>query len=157
MKRVFSALVFVSAVGFTASAFVRADGNPYAPQPQSSLRQMLSIDWKKGPNLPQGLQDSVVGILDHTLVTAGGFCQGSAGWSNAKELAAKKPGRYPRGFLNKAWALNLDNPEFGMVAAARFSRDWTTRRRWHRRQRQTLQLGRVQLLRIRFATATAIG
>ena len=87
--------------------------SPYAPQPQASLKPMLSIDWKKGPDLPQGFQDSVVGILGSALVTAGGFCQGSAGWPNAKELAAKKPGRYPRGFLNKAWALNLDNLSSG--------------------------------------------
>ena len=118
---------------------------------------MLSIDWKKGPDLPQGFQDSVVGILDHTLVTAGGFCQGSAGWPNAKELAAKKPGRYPRGFLNKAWALNLDNASLGWSRLPDFPASGRQGGVGHCRQRQTLLLGRVQLFAIRFATATAIG
>ena len=30
-----------------------------------------------------------------------------------RELAAKKPGRYPRGFLNKAWGLDLKDPTRG--------------------------------------------
>jgi hypothetical protein len=43
---------------------------------------MLAIEWKNGPILPQGFQDNVVGIVDHTLVTACGFCQGAVGWGN---------------------------------------------------------------------------
>jgi len=67
---------------------------------------MLSIDWKKGPDLPQGFQDSVGGVIGHTLVTACGFCQG-------KVQIASKPGRYPRGFLKKVWGLDLENPSKG--------------------------------------------
>jgi N-acetylneuraminic acid mutarotase len=104
-------LLVAMAIGAVDTA--RGEDSPYAPQPQSSLRPMLSIDWKKGPDLPQGFQDSVVGIVDHTLVTAGGFCQGSSGWANRKELDVKKPGRYPRGFLNNAWGLDLENPTRG--------------------------------------------
>ena len=29
-----------------------------APQPQNTLKQMLKITWSKGPDLPQGFQDS---------------------------------------------------------------------------------------------------
>lgn len=106
-----SLVVFAVAAstGLVGAAYVQGEG-PYEPQAQASLRPVLSIQWKKGPNLPQGFQDSVVGVLGHTLVTAGGFCQGSIGWPNAKELDVIKPGRYPRGFLNKAWALDLENP-----------------------------------------------
>ena len=39
-------------------------------------------------------------------MTACGFCQG-------KQQIASKPGRYPRGFLNKAWGLDLENPAAG--------------------------------------------
>ena len=31
--------------------------NPYAPQSQDTLKPMLSIEWQKGPNLPQGFQE----------------------------------------------------------------------------------------------------
>jgi N-acetylneuraminic acid mutarotase len=111
----YSISVVVPVMGMIFGGISVANGQTdlYAPQTQSSLRQMLSIVWKKGPDLPQGLQDSFVGIVDHTLVTSCGFCQGSAAWANAKELDAKKPGRYPRGFLNKTWGLDLENPAGG--------------------------------------------
>jgi hypothetical protein len=80
--------------------------NPDASQPLVPLAQMLSIDWKKGPDLPQGFQDSCGGVIGHTLVTACGFCQG-------KQQIASKPGRYPRGFLKKVWGLDLENPSKG--------------------------------------------
>ena len=77
---------------------------PPASRPLVPLEQMLSIDWKKGPDLPQGFQDSCGGVIGHTLVTACGFCQG-------KQQIASKPGRYPRGFVKKAWGLDLDDPQ----------------------------------------------
>jgi N-acetylneuraminic acid mutarotase len=80
-----------------------ADG-PYAPQPQDTLKPMLAIQWKKGPNLPQGFQDSAGGILHDTLVTVGGFCSGHTG-------VPGKAATYPRGFLDKVWGLNLQSPE----------------------------------------------
>ena len=85
----------------------------YAPQPQDSLRQMFSITWQKGPNLPQGFQDSDGGIVNNTLISVGGFCQGTTGWANQAQLDAEKPGVYPRGFLQKAWGLNLQSPGAG--------------------------------------------
>jgi N-acetylneuraminic acid mutarotase len=63
---------------------------------------MLKITWSTGPNLPQGFQDSDGGILDDTLITVAGFCSGGL-----EEDDKRKPGRYPRGFLNKGWSLNL--------------------------------------------------
>jgi N-acetylneuraminic acid mutarotase len=74
------------------------------PQGQASLRQMLTITWKKGPDLPQGFQDSSGGIIGSTLITVAGFGQGQKGVSG-------KPNRYPRGFLKRAWGLDLSKPE----------------------------------------------
>ncbi|MCK5527996.1 MAG: hypothetical protein KAJ05_12660 [Candidatus Latescibacteria bacterium] len=42
------------------------------PHEAPSLLRMLNITWKKGPDLPQGLQDSSGGILNNTLITSGG-------------------------------------------------------------------------------------
>ncbi|MBN1341978.1 MAG: hypothetical protein JXQ73_04820 [Phycisphaerae bacterium] len=60
---------------------------------------MLKIRWTRGPNLPQGFQDSDGGILHNTLVTACGFCSGKA--------IPAKPDKYPRGFFKKVWGLDL--------------------------------------------------
>ena len=78
--------------------------SPSAPQPQDTLKPMLSIQWKKGPNLPQGFQDSAGGILHNTLVTVGGFCSGQTG-------VPGKAATYPRGFLKKVWGLKLQSPQ----------------------------------------------
>ena len=79
-----------------------------SPQLQQSLSPMLQIDWKRGPNLPQGFQDSDGGIICGQLITVGGFCSGGLKADNQH-----KPGRYPRGFLDKAWGLNLKRPSDG--------------------------------------------
>jgi N-acetylneuraminic acid mutarotase len=73
---------------------------------------MLKITWTRGPNLPQGFQDSDGGIVKMTLVTACGFCSG-------KQLPAK-PGRYPRGFLKKVWGLYLADPKADWAALPDF-------------------------------------
>jgi N-acetylneuraminate epimerase len=98
----------------------KEDDSQYAPQPQDSLKLMLSIEWKKGPDLPQGFQDSGFGMVGRTLVTAGGFCQGTSGWADGKLLDQLKPGRYPRGFLNKAWMFDLDHSDLGWRALPAF-------------------------------------
>jgi len=72
---------------------------PYAPQTETELKPLLKITWSRGPDLPQGFQDSAVGIINNTLVTVGGFCSGAD--------SPEKPGRYPRGFLKKVWGLDL--------------------------------------------------
>lgn len=82
-------------------------------QTQESLPKLLSITWAKGPNLPQGFQDSDGGIIGHTLITACGFCQGCEAWKNGSELSSSKPGCYPRGFLKKVWGLNLNDFDSG--------------------------------------------
>lgn len=102
------ALEILTATGFIASSLAGEQANSPASQPSVPLEQMLSIDWKKGPDLPQGFQDSCGGVIGHTLVTACGFCQG-------KVQIASKPGRYPRGFLKKVWGLDLENPSKGWV------------------------------------------
>jgi len=70
---------------------------------QDRLRPLLKIDWDRGPDLPQGFQDSDGGIIHGALVTVGGFCSGGLPEDNRR-----KPGRYPRGFLKKGWTLDLD-------------------------------------------------
>ncbi len=99
-------------------------GGGTAPQPEAELATMLHITWSRGPDLPQGFQDSNGGVYKNRLISIGGFC---AGHDNDK-----KPGKYPRGFLKKVWALDLadeaagwkDLPEFpgdarqGLLAVA---------------------------------------
>jgi N-acetylneuraminic acid mutarotase len=64
---------------------------------------MLRITWKKGPDLPQGLQDNGAGIIGKALISVGGFCSGQ------KDVPGK-PDKYPRGFLKKVWGLDLSQP-----------------------------------------------
>ena len=59
---------------------------------QRRLPTLLTIDWKKGPSLPQGFQDSQGDIIGDWLISAGGFCSGQKGIPG-------KPKTYPRGFL----------------------------------------------------------
>jgi N-acetylneuraminic acid mutarotase len=85
-------------LGIVGTMPTLAEENP-APQAQKAVRPMLKIAWSRGPDLPQGLQDGNVGVIGNTLVMACGFCSG--------QEHASKPGRYPRGFLNKVWGLEL--------------------------------------------------
>jgi N-acetylneuraminic acid mutarotase len=77
--------------------------NETAPQPPNDLKPMVKITWTRGPNLPQGYQDSDGGFIGNTLISVGGFCSG------LKEDNAKKPGIYPRGFLKKTWGLDVSS------------------------------------------------
>lgn len=79
-----------------------------AAAPQPAIPKLLNIEWTLGPDLPQGFQDSDGGVLDGSLVTVGGFCSGGL-----EEDNRRKPGRYPRGFLQKGWALNLSARDKG--------------------------------------------
>lgn len=91
------------------SSFTRAGNTESSPsQPQSELRPMLRIHWEKGPSLPQGFQDSAIGIVNGQLVLVGGFCAG-----RDKDAVPGKPDKYPRGFLKKGWTLNLKDPKSG--------------------------------------------
>lgn len=69
------------------------------PTTTSDLPRMLRIDWSRGTDLPQGFQDSEGVVLGTRLVTVCGFCSGRDD--------AKKPGKYPRGFLRKGWWIDL--------------------------------------------------
>jgi len=89
-----------------ANAATTVPASP-APQPQASLPQMLSFSWSAGPAMPQGMQDNHVSVIHNWLVSVGGFCGGyDDDW---------KPGRYPRGFLNKVWGLDLGHEDKGWV------------------------------------------
>jgi N-acetylneuraminic acid mutarotase len=73
------------------------------PQPQASLPRMLELTWSAGPPMPQGMQDNHVSVIHNRIVSVGGFCGGyDDDW---------KPGKYPRGFLNKVWGLDLDRED----------------------------------------------
>ena len=74
------------------------------------LPKMLNITWQKGPDLPQGFQDSSGGIAHNTLITCCGFCQGAEHWTGPNRPAGKEH-KYPRGFLNRAWGLDLTSIE----------------------------------------------
>jgi N-acetylneuraminic acid mutarotase len=89
-----------------------AEPPSHAPQDQATLPQMLEMQWSAGPHLPQGMQDNHVAEIGGWLVNVLGFCSGSDDdW---------KPGRYPRGFLNKAWALNLRDEGAGWTPIPNF-------------------------------------
>jgi N-acetylneuraminic acid mutarotase len=105
-KRLLSALGLALTASLASTLVASGEDNPYAPQPQASLKQMLSIDWKRGPDLPQGIQDPGCGILNGTLVMASGFCGG-------QNDVPGKAGKYPRGFVQKSWGLNLQSPQSG--------------------------------------------
>jgi len=69
------------------------------PQAQRSLPRMMKIAWSSAPFFPQGMQDNDGGLIGSHLVMVGGFCHGiDNDW---------KPGKYPRGFLKKAWAMDV--------------------------------------------------
>ena len=74
------------------------------------LPRMLSIAWGKGPDLPQGFQDSSGGIVRSTLITCCGFCQGAELWTGPNRCP-EKDHKYPRGFLNKTWGVDLNAME----------------------------------------------
>jgi len=104
-----AAVVAASLVTLTAVAASGASSQVGpSPEPQRQLTPMLRRAWQRGPDLPQGFQDSDGGFLGTRLITVGGFCQGSD--DNLK------PGHYPRGFLRKVWALDVAEPALGWVA-----------------------------------------
>jgi N-acetylneuraminic acid mutarotase len=96
---------------------VAASAEPAAASRDDALKPMLSIAWKRGPDLPQGFQDSDGGVVADALISVGGFGSGQKG-------VPGKPDRYPRGFLRKVWGLSLADkratwrelPEFPGVA-----------------------------------------
>jgi N-acetylneuraminic acid mutarotase len=92
-RRFFIALGLAMAAGLTTTPAI-ADDNPYAAAPQSSLRKMLSIDYHLGPDLPVGIQDCGIGIVNGNLTYAGGLNPGST-------------------FTNNAYGLNLASPQSG--------------------------------------------
>lgn len=93
---------------------VAGDPLPSSPIPQSqaALKPMIEIEWSAGTPMPQGMQDNHVNVVGQWLVSVLGFCSGADDdW---------KPGKYPRGFLNRAWALNLDDEGAGWTALPPF-------------------------------------
>ena len=71
-----ASILLATAVSLVAPPLASRGDIPYAPQPQSSLQQMLSITWSPGHDLRQGIQDTCVGIVNNNLIAAGGYCYG---------------------------------------------------------------------------------
>lgn len=103
-------LLLASVVLLAASAAGLAEDKQTSPLPK-----MLSISWEPGEDLPQGFQDSDGGIIHDQLITVGGFCSGGLAEDNRR-----RPGRYPRGFLNKAWSLDLSRTDSQWTEIPRF-------------------------------------
>jgi len=80
-------------------------------QASQDLPQLLRIHWRTGPDLPQGIQTVGTGVVHNTLVWTGGFC--SSGTIFPGNIVPGKPDRYPRGFVNAAWGLDLGNQAGG--------------------------------------------
>lgn len=101
MRTVFS-LSCVIALALSAHGDIPASPEP---QSQASLPQMIEFTWSAAPPMPQGMQDNQVTAIHGWIVSAGGFCGGyDDDW---------KPGKYPRGFLNKVWGIDLAHQEKG--------------------------------------------
>lgn len=104
-----SVVILVALLQITAASGLEPVALPPTPTPQSqdSLQPMLAMDWSAGPPMPQGMQDNHVNLMGNWIVSVLGFCSGADDdW---------KPGKYPRGFLNKAWALNVEDEAAGWI------------------------------------------
>jgi len=109
-------------------------------QPQAAVQPMLRIAWSRGPDLPQGLQDGCAGIVKNALITACGFCNG-----DSSKASPDHKDKYPRGFLQKTWALDLRKPKRGWAALPDFpgaARQGLSSAAVHN---AAVRLGRVQL------------
>lgn len=74
--------------------------------PPATLPKVIAITWRKGPDLPQGFQDSDGGIVGGQLVTVAGYCAGQT------DIPGKQH-TYPGGFLRRVWSLDLQHPAQG--------------------------------------------
>lgn len=96
--------LIVVVIGSLAATCPISANEPPSLQPQAELKPWIKIDWSLGADLPQGFQDSDGGMVGTQLVTSCGFCSGGLPEDNRR-----KPGKYPRGFLTKTWALGVAN------------------------------------------------
>lgn len=85
---------------------------------KDNLAKMLNIEWRRGPDLPQGFQDSDVGFIGNYLITVCGFCQG-----HKNPTMKNEPERYPRGFLKKVWALDVSSENSSWISLPDFPGD----------------------------------
>lgn len=102
----------IVAVGVSIPANA-ADPPPDGSEERAPLKRMLSIEWRKGPNLPHGFQDSDGGIVEGILISVGGFCSGQAGIRGKED-------KYPRGFFDRTWCLALGDPAEEWKAGPQF-------------------------------------
>ncbi|MFH0796342.1 MAG: discoidin domain-containing protein [Candidatus Omnitrophota bacterium] len=101
--------VIESGGGNTGAYEIEAYSSIINPQ---KTEKMLEIGYRRGPDLPQGFQDSAGGFLGNRLITACGFCGGKD--------KGTRPERYPRGFLKKVWALDLAKKDSGWISLPDF-------------------------------------
>lgn len=80
------------------------------------LPLLIDINWRKGPDLPIGFQDSDGGIIHGMLISVCGFGRG-----HVDDVVAGKEGKYPReSHLKNTFALNLNAPSKGWVSLPAF-------------------------------------
>ncbi len=77
---------------------------------QDSLKPMLKIRWRLGPDYPMGIQDAAVGIIHGKVVSAGGFTR------HPLDVVKKHPdafGGQPSGFTKLAFVFDPKNESAG--------------------------------------------
>lgn len=80
-----------------------------APKPET-LKPLLKIDWRLGPDYPLGIQDPAVGIIHGKLVAAGGFSR------DPLDIVKKYPqafGGEPSGFTKLSFVFDPKNESAG--------------------------------------------
>jgi hypothetical protein len=98
-------LAFTCSLMLVARGQLRISNDAHRSAWHHGLPKLLTITWRKGPDLPQGFQDSAGGVVGDMLITVGGFTQGQT------QGVVNKRGRYPREFLNRGWGLNLNSQQ----------------------------------------------
>jgi N-acetylneuraminic acid mutarotase len=69
----------------------------------TNLPKILNIEWNLNKDLPQGLQDIGVGLINNNIVYEGGFCSG---------LNNDVKPKYPRGYISKTWLYDTTIDEY---------------------------------------------
>jgi hypothetical protein len=89
---------------------VRAAGDDYSAPDGKTLRPILKIDWRLGPDYPMGIQESAVGCVGGKIVSAGGFTR------HPLDICKRYPkafGGSPSGFTKLSFVFDPKNESAG--------------------------------------------
>src|SRR5436853_3312368 len=70
----------------------------------------IRISWREGPEYPMGIQDSAFAVLDHKVISAGGFTR------HPKDVLKTWPEAFQgqkSGFTSLAFVFDPNHPELG--------------------------------------------